>query len=132
MNGKKVLIIDDDPKLRRLMEYPLSGAGAEVFLTEDGRDGLRKFYSEKPDLVILDLMMPNMNGFEVLSQIKSRKDLCDIKVLIGSARNSDKDRITLLEMGAADFIAKPYNMKQMINKIKNIHKHINFYIKNNN
>lgn len=111
MQGKKVLVIDDDIKLRRMMEYTLEKAGAEVFTAVDGKEGLRIFYSEKPDLVILDLMMPNLDGWETC---KSIRQLSDIPIVMVTARVQDDDIVRGLEIGADDYIAKPFSPKILI------------------
>lgn len=111
MQGKKVLIIDDDARLRRMMEYTLANAGAEITTAIDGKDGLRSFYSEKPDLVILDLRMPKLDGWDTAKAIRQ---LSDVPIIMVTARGQDEDIIRGLEMGADDYISKPFSPKVLV------------------
>ncbi len=111
MQDKKILIIDDDATLRRLMEYPLTKEGSEVLLAENGKEGLKLFYAEKPNLVILDVMMPEMDGGETC---KSSRQLSDVPIIMVTARGNDNDIIKGLELGADDYITKPFNVKVLV------------------
>ncbi len=111
MHNKKILIIDDDAQLRRLMQYPLIKAGAEVSIATNGKEGLRQFYSEQPDLVILDVMMPEMDGWEACATIRQ---LSDVPIIMVTARGNDEDIVRGLELGADDYITKPFNVKVFI------------------
>ena len=88
MHGKKILVIDDDARIRRMVEYSFTNAGAEVFMANNGQEGLRSFYSQQPDLVILDLMMPNMDGWETC---KSIRQLSDVPIIMATARGQEED-----------------------------------------
>ncbi len=111
MNGSKILIIDDDPRLRRLMEFALANAGAETVCAIDGKDGLRKFYSEHPNLVVLDLMLPEMNGWDTCKNIRQ---LSDVPIIMVTARGEEEDIIRGLDMGADDYITKPFSPKVLV------------------
>lgn len=111
MKNKKILVIDDDPQLRRLTEYPLTRAGADVTLAKNGKDGLRQFYEKQPDLVILDVMMPEMDGWETCKNIRQ---LSDVPIIMVTARGNDEDVIKGLELGADDYITKPFNVKVLV------------------
>ena len=111
MNGSKILIIDDDPRLRRLIEFSFANAGAETICAADGKEGLRKFYSEHPDLVVLDLMLPGMNGWETCTSIRQ---LSDVPIIMVTARGEDDDIIRGLDLGADDYIIKPFSPKVLI------------------
>ncbi|MCB0133278.1 MAG: response regulator, partial [Caldilineaceae bacterium] len=98
---EKVLIVDDDPMLAELVAYNLEGDGYEVIIAQDGQDGLRKFHSERPSLVILDITMPKMNGFEVCQRIR---ELSDVPVIMLTAQGREEDVIHGLDLGADDYI----------------------------
>ena len=111
MHNKKILVIDDDAQLRRLTEYPLTRAGADVAVAKNGKEGLRQFYEQKPDLVILDVMMPEMDGWETCKNIRQ---LSDVPIIMVTARGNDEDVIKGLELGADDYITKPFNVKVLV------------------
>ncbi|MCP4141811.1 MAG: response regulator transcription factor [Chloroflexi bacterium] len=115
MQNKKILIIDDDAQLRRLMEYPLSKEGANVVLATNGKDGLRQLYSEKPDLVILDVMMPEMDGWETCKNIRQ---LSDVPIMMVTARGKEDDIIRGLDLGADDYITKPFQVKVLVARVR--------------
>jgi len=115
MRNKNILIIDDDALLRRLMEYPLSEEGANVILATNGKDGLRQFYSEKPDLVILDVMMPEMDGWETCKNIRQ---LSDVPIMMVTARGKEDDIIRGLDLGADDYITKPFQVKVLVARVR--------------
>lgn len=115
MRDKNILIIDDDAQLRRLMEYPLTKEGAAVSIAGNGKEGMRLFYSEKPDLVILDVMMPEMDGWETC---KSIRQLSDAPIIMVTARGHDDDIIRGLELGADDYITKPFNVKVLLARVR--------------
>jgi len=111
MQGKKILIIDDDPQIRRLLEYSLSKEGAEIITSEDGKDGLRNFYLHKPDLVILDVMMPNMDGWETCRNIRQ---LSDVPIIMLTALGREEDIVKGLDIGVDDYISKPFSVKILV------------------
>lgn len=106
MNGKKVLIIDDDADVRRINEKVFRNLGALIEAATNGSEGFRKFFLDKPDLVILDIMMPEMDGFEVCSRIRQ---VSSVPVILLTALNSEEEIIRGLESGADDFISKPFS-----------------------
>lgn len=111
MQGKKILVIDDDVRLRKLAEYALAKAGAEIISAPDGKEGLRQFYDHRPDMVILDLMMPTMDGWETCKAIRQ---LSDVPIIMVTARGQDEDIIRGLELGADDYITKPFSPKVLV------------------
>jgi len=115
MQNKKILIIDDDAQLRRLMEYPLSKEGADIVVAVNGKDGLRQFYSEKPDLVILDIMMPEMDGWETCKNIRQ---LSDVPIMLVTALGKEEDIIRGLDIGADDYITKPFMVKVLVARVR--------------
>jgi two-component system KDP operon response regulator KdpE len=111
MQGKKILVIDDDPTLRDLVERTFSTTDSVVVSAPDGAAGLRAFYAQQPDLVILDIMMPSMDGWEVCRRIRQ---LTDVPVILLTALNQDEDVIRGLDAGADDFVNKPFNPKVLL------------------
>jgi two-component system, OmpR family, response regulator MprA len=106
MNGKKILIIDDDVNLGQTIKLTFARVGAEVFTAVDGRDGLRQFYENRPDLVILDVRMPDINGWETCRQIRL---LSNVPIIMLTTLDNDEDIIRGLDYGADDFVTKPFS-----------------------
>jgi two-component system, OmpR family, phosphate regulon response regulator OmpR len=112
---KKVLIIDDDAKLRRLLEEYLGSYDFQVLTLEDGIDALKTIKAQSPDMVILDIMMPKMDGLEVLKGIRAEHK---VPVIMLTARGEDADRIVGLELGADDYLPKPFNPRELLARMK--------------
>ena len=106
----KLLIIDDDQTLVTALKLYLSKGGYEVITAGNGLEGLQALYNERPDLVILDIMMPKMDGWEVCKRIR---ELSDVPIIMLTARDQETDRVTGLKMGADDYIAKPFSLKEL-------------------
>jgi DNA-binding response OmpR family regulator len=106
MIGKKILLIDDDSDVQRINSRFFQHAGATVDTASNGAEGIRKFFLDKPDLVILDIMMPEMDGFEVCSRIRQ---VSSVPVIMLTALNSDEEIIRGLDSGADDFLSKPFS-----------------------
>lgn len=111
MQNIKLLVIDDDPHLCRLLEVIFSRLGATVVAAHDGFQGLEMVVQEKPDLVILDIRMPHMDGWEVCRQMR---ELSRAPVIILSALHSHDDVTAALEAGAADFLSKPFSSSVLV------------------
>ena len=115
----KVLIIEDDQRINKVYMAKLSVEGITVMTALDGEEGLRKIYSEKPDLILLDLMLPQKSGFEILKEIKQDPKVKDIPVLILSNLAQEKEVEKGLELGAEDYLVKTdYSIQQVMEKIK--------------
>ena len=115
----KVLIIEDDQRINKVYMAKLSVEGITVITALDGEEGLRKIYSEKPDLILLDLMLPQKSGFEILKEIKQDPKVKDIPVLILSNLAQEKEVEKGLELGAEDYLVKTdYSIQQVMEKIK--------------
>jgi two-component system KDP operon response regulator KdpE len=106
LQGKRILVIDDDPGLLHLAELVFSRQEALVYTAASGQEGLRQFYTHHPDLVILDLMMPEMDGWEVCRRIR---EISDVPVIMLTALGRDEHIIQGLEAGADDYLPKPFN-----------------------
>lgn len=114
---KKLLIIDDDRKLCLLLSEYLAPEGFYVTSVHDGREGVAKACKEVFDLIVLDVMLPGENGFEVLRQLRAR---IDTPVVMLTARGDDVDRIIGLEMGADDYLPKPFNTRELMARIRTV------------
>lgn len=111
MHNKKVLIIDDDVNLCQIVKFTFARAGATVFTALDGREGLRHFYDHRPDLVILDIRMPDMNGWETCRQIRL---LSNVPVIMLTTLNRDEEITKGLDYGADDFVTKPFSREVLM------------------
>ncbi len=119
MKKPKVLIIEDDQRINRVYMVKLSSEGIDVITALDGEEGLRKVFSEKPDLILLDLMLPRKSGFEILKEIKQNPETKNIPVLILSNLAQEKEVKKGLEMGAEDYLVKTnYSIGQVMEKIR--------------
>jgi DNA-binding response OmpR family regulator len=105
--AKKVLVIDDDPTVQRLTEYVLKKSGYVVVTAANGLDGLRKAKAEIPDLIILDVMLPGLDGFEVCERLRQDHSTASIPVLMMSAKAQASDDATAHTVGASEYLAKP-------------------------
>lgn len=111
----KILVADDEQNIIKLLRLYLRNEGYEVVAAADGRQALERFAAEAPDLVLLDLMMPELGGFEVCKEIRKTSD---VPVIMLTARSDDVDKIVGLEMGADDYITKPFNPREVVARVK--------------
>ena len=118
MPQSQVLIADDDPLLREILEYKLTAAGYAVRSVEDGRAALEQVQVQRPDVLVLDAMMPVMDGFEALRRLKDDAALSDIVVVMLTALKGDEDVVSALRLGAADYLAKPFNPDELIARLQ--------------
>lgn len=118
--AKKILIVDDDPIILRLLASRLKDSGYDVFSASDGVSGLKKAITKKPDLVLLDIIMPGLNGFEVCKRLKEKENdkTKDIPVIMLTALAEKKDLSKSLEEGADCFITKPFRAVNLLHEIK--------------
>jgi DNA-binding response OmpR family regulator len=115
MSAAKVLVVDDDEDIRSLLRVLLERAGAVVFEAPDGRDGLREFHARRPDLVILDVSMPEIDGWQMLDRIR---DMSDVPVLMLTARADELERVRGLHAGADDYVVKPFGKQELIARVQ--------------
>lgn len=114
MQNKKILIIDDDPHICRIIEAAITPHGADVTIANAPQEGLRAFYNLQPNLVILDIMMPEIDGWEVCRQIRQ---LSDVPVIMLTALQEEEDVVRGLNLGAIDYITKPFSIKILLARI---------------
>jgi len=111
----KLLIIDDDTQLMEAVELYLTRAGYEVSTASDGRDGLQTMYLDRPDLIVLDIMMPEMDGWEVCGRVR---DVSNVPIIMLTARGQEADRVKGLKIGADDYVIKPFSLKELEARIQ--------------
>jgi DNA-binding response OmpR family regulator len=111
MNVERVLVVDDDRDIRRLLRELFTLAGYEVVEAPDGRSGLRALYASSPDLVILDVSMPGLDGWQTLERIR---DLTDVPVIMLTARAGELDKVRGLKAGADDYVTKPFGRQELL------------------
>jgi DNA-binding response OmpR family regulator len=120
MNKHTVLVCDDDPLLVELIEFRLKAKGFDVVTAADGEEALKKVASEKPSLVVLDAMMPRLDGLEVLGRIKDDAELADTAVIMLTARKGEKDIVSALERGADDYLVKPFIPEELLARLSKL------------
>lgn len=115
---QKILAVDDETDILKLLQYNLVNAGFEFISAGDGPEAIELARKTIPDLIILDLMLPNMDGNEVLKKLKASPDTSAIPVLMLTAKGEEIDRILGLELGADDYVVKPFSPRELILRIK--------------
>ncbi len=118
MSKQTILIIEDERSLVEVLTYNLHREGFEVISASDGQDGLRRAQSALPDLIILDLMLPVVDGLHVCRQLRSNPQTQDVRILMLTAKSEDVDEIVGFNMGADDYVTKPFKLKPLIHRIK--------------
>ncbi|MEQ9504802.1 MAG: response regulator [Hyphomonas sp.] len=114
----KILVVDDDRVLRALLQFKLAAQGHDVRLAETGVEALALVASDRPDLIVMDCMMPGMDGEEALRHLKTNELTQSIPVIMLTARRGDDDAFQLLKLGAADFVSKPFNPDELVLRIR--------------
>ena len=111
---EKILTVDDEPRFTKLIEANLSAEGYEVLITNDGRSALEIVANQAPNLVLLDVMMPELNGFEVLSRIR---EFSNVPVIMLTAKGEEGDRVEGLNRGADDYVVKPFSANELLARV---------------
>src|SRR5258708_36002887 len=120
MMAARILVVDDDKQIVRLVRSYLEQAGMTTFPAYDGEEALHFLRAERPDLVILDLMLPNRNGWEITRILRGDERLANIPILMLTARVEDGDKILGFELGADDYLTKPFNPLEVVARVKAI------------
>jgi DNA-binding response OmpR family regulator len=115
MTDARVLVVDDDDDIRTLVKTLLERGGLTVYEAPNGRDGLREFHARRPDLVVLDVNMPEMDGWNVLERIR---DMSDVPVLMLTARGDELERVRGLQTGADDYVVKPFGKQEIVARVQ--------------
>ena len=117
---ERVLIVDDDPDIVRLVTYNLSHAGYEIQTASTGRQALELVQKQPPDLIVLDLMLPDVDGMEVCRTLRQQIPSRRIPILMLTARGEEIDRVVGFELGADDYVSKPFSPRELVLRIKSI------------
>jgi DNA-binding response OmpR family regulator len=115
--NKRILICDDDPLLVDLLDYRLTSRGYDVVIARDGGEAMERLQESVPDAIVLDAMMPVADGYEVLRRIREDEALAAIPVIMLTARKQERDIVQALELGASDYIVKPFIPEELVARL---------------
>lgn len=115
MDKKKILVVEDEKAIADILVFNLQREGYDTLVAYDGADGLHAALEQAPDLVLLDVMLPSMDGFEVLRHIREKQDT---PIIMLTAREEETDKVLGLELGADDYITKPFSMRELMARVK--------------
>ena len=118
--GKRILVVEDDPGAIRLVSYTLEQEGYDVITASNGLEGLKKARDEKPDLLVLDVMLPGLDGFEFCRRLRADAETAGLSVLMLSAKAQEIDKTTGLRIGADDYLAKPADPSEILDRVSNL------------
>jgi two-component system, OmpR family, phosphate regulon response regulator PhoB len=110
---QRILVVDDEPDITALVAYHLAKAGFRVSTAANGPDALKAAQEERPDLIILDLMLPGISGYDILEELRKRAETRDVGVILLTARREETDRIRGLSLGADDYLTKPFSPQEL-------------------
>jgi two-component system phosphate regulon response regulator PhoB len=113
----RILVVDDEPDITALVAYHLAKAGYRVSTASSGSEAMKDAVEERPDLIVLDLMLPGMSGYEVLREIRQRRETASVGVIVLTARKDEADRIKGLELGADDYLVKPFSPQELVLRV---------------
>ncbi|MBL8937975.1 MAG: response regulator transcription factor [Archangium sp.] len=116
--GQRILVVEDDLSILTGLSMSLRYEGFEVLQAQDGKVGLQKALDEAPDLIVLDIMMPQLNGYEVMEELRKRESKTPVIVL--SARGQERDKVTGLDLGADDYLVKPFSLQELLARIRSV------------
>jgi two-component system phosphate regulon response regulator PhoB len=117
-SGSSILVVEDEPDIAALLEYVLGQEGYRVVAVDTGQRAIEEAQRHKPDLIILDLMLPDFNGFEALKIIKAREETSQARVIILTAKKEEVDRVLGFELGADDFVTKPFSPRELVLRVR--------------
>ena len=120
MKKKRILIIDDEKEMVVLLQMRLEAADYEILVSNDGQEGLDKARAEKPDLILLDIMIPKMNGYQVCRELKIDNGTKRIPVVMLTAKAQESDKFWGKEVGADDYVTKPFEASELLEKIREL------------
>ncbi|MCB1884581.1 MAG: response regulator [Geminicoccaceae bacterium] len=116
--GKRVLVVDDEPNIVMSLEFLMKRAGFEVAVARDGAEALRALEGAPPDLVLLDVMMPEFDGYEVCERLRQKPEWRDTKIIMLTARGRDAERERGLSLGADAYVTKPFSTRDLVERAK--------------
>jgi two-component system phosphate regulon response regulator PhoB len=117
---ERVLIVDDDPDIQRLVSYNLTQAGYQVVAAASGLEALNAAQDQTPDLIVLDIMLPDLDGLEVCRRLRRQEKTRRIPIIMLTARTQEVDRVVGFELGADDYVMKPFSPRELVLRIKSI------------
>ena len=117
---KKILIVDDEPNIVMTLEYTFKKKDFEVYIARDGSEALQILKNNTPDVVLLDIMMPNVDGYQTLKEIRNNKSLKNTKVVFLTAKNKASDIEKGLKLGADKYLIKPFSVKKIVSEINEL------------
>ncbi len=118
--GQTILVVEDEPDIRKLINYNLAQDRFKVLEAEDGEQALKVLQRETPNLVILDLMLPGLSGLELCKILRDRQDTSRLPILMLTAKTGEADKVVGLEMGADDYLSKPFSPREMVARVRAI------------
>ncbi|MGH7732086.1 MAG: response regulator [Candidatus Eiseniibacteriota bacterium] len=116
--ANSVMVIEDEKEIRELIRYNLERAGFRVHMISDGEEAIRQVFASRPDLVVLDLMLPGRSGLEVLREIREEPTTRDLPVLVLTARSAEMDKLLGFEHGADDYLTKPFSPRELVARLR--------------
>ncbi len=120
MAGEKILVVDDSPTEMKFVMDALDGKGYELVTAADGEEALEKAMAEKPVLIVLDVVLPKKNGFQVCRQLKTAPDTKDIKILMLTSKSQETDRFWGVKQGADEYMTKPFGEEELVANIQKL------------
>jgi len=114
----RILVVEDEPSQIALLRYNLTQQGFQVRIASDGEEGLQAAKEDPPDLILLDWMLPKLSGIEVCRQLRRNKATRDVPIIMLTARSEERDKIRGLDIGADDYVSKPYSIKELIARVR--------------
>ncbi len=117
---KKILIVDDEPNIVMSLEYTFKKKGFQVFIARDGSEALELLESNIPDVIVLDVMMPKVDGYQTIKKIKENEKLKETKVIFLSAKNKASDVEKGLQLGADKYLLKPFSVKKLVSEVNEL------------
>ena len=130
MQKQKILIVDDEEHIRELLKFNLNNSGYDTILASNGVEALKYAKDEIPDLVLLDIMIPEMDGIEVCKNIRAEKTLVNTSIIMLTAKSEELDKILGLELGADDYITKPFSIRELLARVKAVLRRNNISVSN--
>ncbi|VAX22490.1 Phosphate regulon transcriptional regulatory protein PhoB (SphR) [hydrothermal vent metagenome] len=118
MNKKKIVIVEDEPGISEALEYTLIKEGFAVRVLPDGEQALKLLETEVPDLLLLDLMLPGLDGLEICRRMKKKESTSDIPIIMVTAKGEESDIVLGLGIGADDYVTKPFRMRELVGRVK--------------
>jgi DNA-binding response OmpR family regulator len=115
--AKKILIVDDEPNIVVPLEFLMKQSGYEVLIARNGKEVLESVVKNRPDLILLDIMLPDINGFEICHTLRTAYDMQDVKIILLTAKSRESDINKGMAMGADAYIIKPFSTKELVKKI---------------